>query len=104
MDMLGGISKAIIAELIISAVVSSSSYPLNINLFLIGFPIATTVAWVEPDIAPKIVQVAAVVIAIPPCMCPTNVSTKSNNLFDVCPAHIISAAKINIGTDNKTIG
>ena len=36
-------------------------------------------------------------------MCPTNVSTRSRSLFVVWPAHIISAAKINIGTERRTV-
>ena len=65
-EILGGIRRAIIAELIISAELAPSLYPSCKSLPLIGFPTATTVACVEPEIAPKIVHVAAVVMAIPP--------------------------------------
>ena len=63
----------------------------------IGFPIATTVALADPEIAPKAVQAPATVTANPPNICPQYAFTTSTKEFAVFPKLIISAAKINIG-------
>ena len=61
-------------------------------------PTATTVACVEPETAPNIVQAAAVDTASPPRICPTNAMTMSINREAEWPRVMMSAAKMNIGT------
>ncbi|MPN18664.1 hypothetical protein SDC9_166027 [bioreactor metagenome] len=65
---------------------------------------ATTVACVEPETAPKRVHAVTVAIGRPPLLCPTIFTTKFSSLSAICPEVIISAAKINIGTAVKEIG
>lgn len=63
---------------------------------------ATTVAWVEPEMAPKRVQAAAVVMAMPPRMWPTKASTKSSSRLVEWPVLMMSAARMNMGTESST--
>ncbi len=63
-----------------------------------GEPTATTVAWVEPETAPNIVQAAAVETARPPRIWPTNFMTMSISRSADWPRVMMSAAKMNIGT------
>ena len=59
---------------------------------------ATTVACVEPETAPKSVQAVAVETASPPLRCPTKAITRSTSRPADCPRVMMSAAKMNIGT------
>ncbi len=65
---------------------------------------AATVAWVDPDTAPKIRQARMVVWARPPVKCPTSVSAKLVNRRDISPCIMRSAAKINRGTATRGKG
>ena len=63
-----------------------------------GLPIATTVAWVEPETAPKSAQLAAAVTPSPPRTWPTKAITRSISRLAECPLVMMSAARMNIGT------
>ncbi len=63
-----------------------------------GPPMATTVAWVEPEIAPNSVHATAAVTARPPRRWPKKVIARSSRRFAVWPRVTMSAAKMNIGT------
>ena len=65
---------------------------------LSGEPIATTVAWVEPETAPNMVQAVAVETASPPFRWPTKAITMSMRRPADWPRVMMSAAKMNIGT------
>src|SRR5690625_2862381 len=87
--ILGGINIATSLALMMSAIALESLYPTFNKRSRIGFPIATTVSCVDPDIAPKTVHAAAVVTPYPPRICLTKDPTKSNNLLAVRPDVII---------------
>ena len=63
---LGGIKAAMLAAEIISPSTLDSLYPDSSIIGRIVLPIATTVACVEPEIAPNNVQVPAIVTPKPP--------------------------------------
>jgi len=84
--------------LIISARVKGLEYPASRSIGLMVPPIAATVAWVDPDTAPNIVQAAFVVIASPPGICPRKALVIPISLFAAWPDVIMFAARINIGT------
>ena len=62
----GGIRKAMSDAFTIKARMKLSLYPALSIRGRNGEPMATTVAWVEPDTAPNIVQADAVATARPP--------------------------------------
>jgi len=67
-------------------------------------PMATTVACVEPETAPKKVHAAVVVTARPPRVWPKKAMTKSMSRRATCPVEMTSAAKMNIGTATRESG
>ena len=69
-----------------------------------GEPTATTVAWVEPETAPKSVQEVAVLIASPPLMWPIKAITILISLSADWPRVMMSAARINMGTAMSEAG
>ena len=69
-----------------------------------GPPTATTVACVEPETAPNMVQAPAVAMASPPRRWPTKAMTRSISRFADWPRVMISAAKMNIGTAIRLAG
>ena len=82
----------------ISAVAKRSSYPALSMRGRSGPPIATTVAWVEPEMAPNRVHDTAAVTARPPRRWPKKVIARSSRRLAVRPRVTISAARMNIGT------
>ena len=75
--ILGGITIAIELEVAISAVENGAENPpRSIIAGISTIPNAATVAGPEPEIAPKKQATITHTIAIPPLVCPTQVSTK----------------------------
>ena len=67
-------------------------------------PMAATVAWVEPETAPKSVQLALVVMGKPPGKWPTKTFSIRINRPADSPEVMMLADRINIGTQTKAGG
>ena len=86
------------AALMIKAVEKEASYPALRSSGRNGPPMATTVAWVEPETESKSVQAMVVEIGIPPRLCPTSLTTNVSSRSATCPEVMMSAARMNRGT------
>ena len=82
--MLGGMTIATELDVAISAVENGAENPPCSTIAGISTaPRAATVAGPEPEIAPKKQETITHTIAIPPFLCPTQVSTKSISLREI---------------------
>ena len=87
--MLGGITMAIELAVAINAVVMGAlKPPLSTIAGIRTAPSAATVAGPDPEIAPKKQATITHTIAIPPLLCPTQVSTNLTSLLEI-PAFAI---------------
>src|SRR5210317_687880 len=102
--MLGGMRKAISLELIIRPRVKELLYPASSSMGRMVPPMAATVAWVDPETAPKSVQLALVVMGRPPGRWPTKTFNIRIRRMEDSPEVIMLAERMNMGTHTRAGG